>query len=150
MTYWETLTADNVKSRFNPDEMAAFSGMAGGVDQLSGLLEDTIDSVRGKIKAGGGQVGPDGMTPVSLKREIISIVIWDWVTAFSKNDKLQTDARKNKYNEAQVTLEKVGKGETKVELPDPGQMDTQAAPVNAFVKASGDRRQFTRRKLRGL
>lgn len=144
MTYWETLTNETIADRFNPDEMAALTSMQGGKDQLSGVLTDTIDAVRGQIKAGGGQVGPDGMTPKSLKREIVSIVIWDWLTGYSKNDKLQTDARKNKYAEAIAKLEKIAKGELKVELPDPGQTDSQQAPVNGIALIRPGRHTHTR------
>jgi phage gp36-like protein len=126
MPFWNTVTTDDVMKRFNDAEAAAYKNMQSSDDPLGDVLQDVIDSTRGKIRAGGKQLGPDGTTPDSLKREIITIARWDWITAFSKNEKLQTDGRKKEYDEAIELMNKVASGEQAVELPDPGPAVDQA------------------------
>jgi phage gp36-like protein len=150
MPSWNTITVQNIMSRFSDAEKAALSALQSMPDQITRVLSDVTDSARGKIKAGGGQLGPDGTVPNSLKLEVVSLALWLWITGFSKNDKLQTDGRKQNYNDALAVLKDVAAGKQKVELPDPGETDTSAAPSNAVQLASAEPRQFTRRKMRGF
>ncbi len=137
-------------SRFSDAEKAALAALQSAPDQITQVLGDVTDSVRGKIKAGGGQLGPDGTVPNSLKLEVVSLALWLWVTGFSKNEKLQTDGRRKNYEDALAILKDVSTGKQKVELPDPGETDTTAAPSNAFQLASREPRQFRRNKMRGF
>lgn len=131
---WDTVTTDDIMAEFNTDEAAAYKNMQDDGDGLASVLANVTKSVRGKIKSGGGQLGPDGTLPNSLITEVVSIVIWRWIAAFTKNEKLQTDGRFSLYKDANVTLRDIAKGELKVELPDPtnpADTDTSASPVNA-------------------
>lgn len=150
MPSWNTPTIQNVMSRFSDAEKAALAALQSAPDQITQVLSDVTDSVRGKIKAGGGQLGPDGTVPNSLKLEVVSIALWLWITGFSKNEKLQTDGRKQNYHDALAVLKDVAASKQKVELPDPGETDTSAAPSNAIQLASAEPRQFKRNKMRGF
>lgn len=150
MSAWTTVTTQTVMSRFSDAEKSALSALQSAPDQITQVLGDVTDSVRGKIKAGGGQVGLDGTIPNSLKLEVISIALWLWITGFSKNEKLQTDGRRKNYEDALAVLKGVSMGKQKVELPDPGETDTTAAPSNAIQLASREPRQFKRNKMRGF
>lgn len=147
---WTTLTTTNVMARFNDAEKNALQAMQSAPDQITQVLADVTDSVRGKIKAGGGQLGPDGTIPNSLKTEVISLTIWLWLTGFSRNEKLQTAGREKNYRDALEVMKEVAAGRQRVELPDPGEVDQSAAPGNAIQIASRARRQFKRRRMRGL
>jgi hypothetical protein len=146
---WNPLAGDDVRTRFNAAEEAAYAGMSGnnGLDQV---VADVVLDVRGKIKAGGKQRGPDGSIPNSLKASAISLCIWRWVTAFSKQPKLQTEERQANYREAMEEMTRIAKGEQAVELPDPGVTDTVSAPLNAIQVQSKTRHQFKRRQTEGL
>jgi hypothetical protein len=146
---WNPLTSDDIRTRFNSAEEAAYAGMSGnnGLDQV---VADVVLDVRGKIKAGGKQRGPDGTIPNSLKAGAISLCIWRWVTAFAKQPKLQTEERKSNYREALEEMTRIAKGEQAVELPDPGVTDTVNAPLNAIQVQSKARRQFGLRRTSGL
>lgn len=149
MNYWEKITTQMVKDRFNADEATAFANMSQGHDQLTALLNDTVGDVQGHIKAGGGQVPGDCFTPKSLRRNIVSMVIWDWITSYSKNEKLQTDARRDKYKEATEVMAKVRSGEFKVEKLDAGQSDDVESPVT-LPSVGQKHHHFTRRTEDGI
>lgn len=125
---WNIPVYQDVMERFSDSEKSALQALQGVPDQLKKILEKTVRSARGKIKAGGGQLGPDCTIPDSVHDEVVSITIWRWITAFSKNDKLQTDARKQNYTDALAVLTKVACGEQRVELPDPGVTDQSIEP----------------------
>jgi hypothetical protein len=146
---WNPLVSDDIRTRFNAAEEAAYAGMSGnnGLDQV---VADVVLDVRGKIKAGGKQRGPDGCIPNSLKASAISLCIWRWVTAFSKQPKLQTDERKVNYREALEEMTRIAKGEQAVELPDPGVTDSVSAPLNAVQVQSKTRRQLSRHQTEAL
>jgi phage gp36-like protein len=150
MSAWNTITTQTIMSRFSDAEKSALSALQSAPDQITQVLSDVTDSVRGKIKAGGGQLGPDGTIPNSLKLEVVSLALWLWITGFSKNEKLQTDGRRKNYEDALAVLKDVSTGKQKVELPDPGETDTTAAPSNAIQVASREPRQFKRNKMRGF
>jgi len=150
MPLWNTITTQTVMSRFSDAEKAALAALQSAPDQITQVLIDVTDSVRGKIKAGGNRLGPDGTIPNSLKLEVVSLALWLWITGFSKNEKLQTDGRKQNYNDALAVLKDVAAGKQKVELPDPGEADTTAAPTNAIQVASREPRQFKRNKMKGF
>lgn len=147
---WNTVTVQTVMSRFSDAEKAALSALQSAPDQITRVLCDVTDSARGKIKAGGNRLGPDGTVPNSLKLEVVSIALWLWITGFSRNEKLQTDGRKQNYHDALAVLKDVAAGKQKVELPDPGETDTTAAPTNAVQVASREPRQFKRDKMKGF
>jgi phage gp36-like protein len=150
MSAWNTITVDNIMSRFSDAEKAALAALQSAPDQITRVLADVTDSVRGKIKSGGGQLGPDGTLPNSLKLEVVSLTLWLWITGFSKNEKLQTDGRKQNYQDSLAVLKEVASGKQKVELPDPGETDNTAAPANAIQLVSAEPRQFKRCKMRGF
>ncbi len=125
---WNTITDQIIMSRFSDGEKAALSSLQSVPSQMTQVLSDVVDGVRGKIKAGGFQLGPDGTVPDSLKSEVISLTVWLWLTAFPKNDKLQTDGRRKNYEDALAMMEKVSSGTQRIELPDPGVVDQSIMP----------------------
>ena len=147
---WNTVTTQAVMSRFSDAEKSALAALQSAPDQIARVLCDVTDSVRGKIKAGGNRLGPDGTVPNSLKLEVVSLALWLWITGFSKNEKLQTDGRKQNYLDALAVLKDVAAGKQKIELPDPGETDSTAAPTNAIQVASRDRRIFKSDKMKGF
>lgn len=149
MNYWETITEADVLGRFNGAEATIFRGLAGGQDQLKAVLCDTVKDIQGAIKAGGGNVPAEGQTPKSLRSAVISITIWDWITCYSSNEKLQTKAREKKYDRAMALIERVRTGDCKVENLDAGQSDTVLSPVT--MPSVGTRpHRFTHRDENGI
>jgi hypothetical protein len=141
MSDWNTLTEQDVLNRFNPQEQAAFNTLA-GQDNLATVVGDVVLTIRGAIKAAGGQRGAEGTIPNSLKVAAVSMAAWLWLTSYSRNDQLLTDGRRANYQDALAALALVREGRHKVELPDPGSPDQTAAPVGAIEQASGSRRQW--------
>lgn len=129
MNVWNTITEENVMSRFSDGERAALRSLQVIPHQLKNVIGDVVNSTRGKIIAGGGQVGADGTIPDSLRPEVISISLWLWVSGFSKNDKIQTDGRKKNYEDALATLKQVANGEQRVELPVAVAVDQSIKPA---------------------
>ena len=147
---WTTITTPNRHVAFPATpEIRSLQLQSCARPDHSGHSSDVTDSARGKIKAGGGQLGPDGTIPNSLKLEVVSLALWLWITGFSKNEKLQADERKN-YEDALAVLKDVSTGKQKVELPDPGETETTAAPSNAIQVASREPRQFKRNRMKGF
>lgn len=150
MPFWNPITEADIMSRFSDAERAALRSLQVIPDQLATVISKEVKAARGKIKAGGGQLGLDGTIPDSVQPEVVSIAIWRWITAFSKNTAIQSDVRKQNYTDALAVLKDISLGKQKVELPDAGTTDDTASASNAIQVASNSNRQFTRRKLRGL
>lgn len=125
---WNKPTVQMMLTRLTDGEQRALSSLQIAPKQMEAVLNDVVASARGKIKAGGFQLGPDGTVPDSLRVEVISVALWLWITGTPGNKNLQTDGRKQNYDDAMKTLGKVSCGEQRIELPDPGVIDQSIEP----------------------
>jgi len=147
---WNTLTSADVLKRFTQKEAADLNAVAGTADGLTQIVLERIQNIRGRIKAGGRQLGPDGTLPDSLRDLAIDLCVWDWVTSPSGNSKVQTDVRREKAREARDTLKLLAQGELPVELPDAGELDSVASGVNAIQTVAKRPQEAAFKRTRGL
>jgi hypothetical protein len=145
---WKPVTTAAVMARFNNAELAALQSIQGSAEQLGNVLDDVRDTVRGHIIAGGNRLGPAGTTPDQLKIHIVSMAIWLWLTGFSKNEKLQTDARQKNYTAALDALKEIASGKIKVEIPE--EPADAPGPVGPVKLVTANPRRARRGQTSGL
>lgn len=147
---WTTITSDQVMSRLSATERSAIEAAQGEGDQLTQVLSDVVDTVRGNIIAGGNRLGPAGTTPDQLKIHVMAMAIWLWINSLSKNEKVQTPARQKNYDDAIATLKDVAAGKIKIEVPDSATAVDAPGPVAQVQVANKTTRQATRNSLKNL
>jgi hypothetical protein len=150
---WNTISISDVMDEFSPQEQASFNTLQGQSTTQASILTKVVNSSRGHIKAGGNQLDAAGTVPDQLRNEIIDITIWRWLKKFPQLKALQTDQRRDAYNEAMKTLKEVSKVDSgyKVEVPNAATADSSTpAPVNSIRVVSGNSRQMKRCQTDGL
>ena len=83
--------------------------------------------------------------------EVIDIARWRWLISFPTQKAMQTKERSEAFKEARVALKEIargGKEAPKIEIPT-APITITGAQIPAQV-ASRQKREFTRRKMRGL
>ncbi len=113
---WNTLATTDVTAEILPDEVAALNTVQGSTGILAGILGNVIAEVQAGILVGGNQIGPSGTVPDQIREEVISIVRWKWFASLPKTD-LQSDFRRQQYDEAVKRLGNIRDGSEKVEIP---------------------------------
>ncbi len=113
---WNTLATTDVTAEILPDEVAALNTVQGSTGILAGILGNVIAEVQAGILVGGNQIGPIGTVPDQIREEVISIVRWKWFASLPKTD-LQSDFRRQQYDEAVKRLGNIRDGSEKVEIP---------------------------------
>lgn len=125
---WNAITDGMVLEEFTPQEQAALKGIQ-AQDALPKIIGRVVSNIRGKIAAGGGDLGEEGTVPDTLLTEAIDIARWRWLVSFPQMKAMQTDARKSAYDAAMKMLEQVAKGDITVESPTSGE---STVPVPSF------------------
>src|SRR5271165_4890057 len=82
---WITFTHQDVLNNLTPVETAALQSVQGAVDGLTAQVAKATTTLRGKCKAGGNQLGPDGTIPASLLADAVALATWLWLSSFPKN-----------------------------------------------------------------
>jgi len=93
-------------------------------------------AVRQAYRDGGRPLGPDGTIPSGLKHHASALCIWHFVSAgVTKNENIQTPARRQAAEEAQKYLDAIGRREIK---------------IGGAQIVSGNPRMAERKRLNGL
>lgn len=149
---WNTIATSDVLNEFTPAEQAALQGIQGATTELAAVLGRVVAKMRSQIKAGGNQLDMTGLTiPDGLQEEAVAITRWRWLNSFPALAALKTKERKDAYELATATMKVVSSNEPnrpRTELP--AIADPTAAPVDGIQVARKQRRQATRRKMRGF
>jgi hypothetical protein len=116
---WQSITAADVLTEWNTKEPALVKNQQAATDNLPAILTRIVNACRGAVRAGGGQIGPDGTIPDQLREEVITIARWRLLLSLPEvNDSMLGKARKDDYTAAQQTLRDVAEGKLKIEVPD--------------------------------
>jgi hypothetical protein len=83
---------------------------------LAGILANVIAEVQASILVGGNQIGQSGTVPDQIREDVIALVRWKWFASLPKTD-LQSDLRRQQYDEAVKRLGNIRNGSEKVEIP---------------------------------
>jgi hypothetical protein len=125
---WEILTTEDVLSEFTLAEAAALrtlqgSGSGSGLPfaNIDLIVAHAIDEVRGFIAAGGYTVDPilDNSIPVGLFEDGIALARWRVLIAVPALKQLQTQERKEAFDEALKKLMLIAAQQFSVESPTP-------------------------------
>jgi hypothetical protein len=134
---WTALTATEVKTRLSGDELTKLQTSAlapGQTDPLPDVLLQVTDEIRGYIKVK-NPLGPDGTLPKEVRRAALAMARWTLCGRLgigSVGPITQGDNRKKEYDDALALMEKIVKGEFKVEAPDTPLADNTAALPAAY------------------
>jgi hypothetical protein len=113
---WNTLATTDVTAEILPDEVAALNTIQGSTGILAGILGNVIAEVQASILVGGNQIGQSGTVPDQIREDVIAMARWKWFASLPKTD-LQSDFRRQQYDEAVKRLGNIRKGAEKVEIP---------------------------------
>ena len=113
---WNPLATTDVTAEILPDEVTALNTIQGSTSILSGILANVIAEVQASILVGGNQIDQIGTVPDQIREDVISIVRWKWFASLPKTD-LQSDFRRQQYDEAVKRLGNIRNGSEKVEIP---------------------------------
>ncbi len=145
---WNSLTDQDVLNEgFNATELSAVKSIQGS-DQVATIVGSVVSAIRGSVIAGGNRLDQPGTIPDQLRQEAVDIARWRILTSFPQLKALQTKERKDAHDAAKTTLKEVSKGEIRIELP--AQPTSDSGPAGQIKRVSGEHRQFTRKKLKGI
>jgi hypothetical protein len=113
---WNTLATTDVTAEILPDEVAALNAIQGSTSILSGILTNVVAEAQASILVGGNQIGQSGTVPDQIREDVIAIVRWKWFASLPTTD-LQSEFRRQQYEEATKRLGRIRNGEEKVEIP---------------------------------
>jgi hypothetical protein len=113
---WNVLATTDVTAEILPDEVNALNTIQGSAGVLAGILANVIAEVQASVLVGGNQIGQSGTVPDQIREDVIAIARWRWFSSLPKTD-LQSDFRRQQYDEAVKRLAAIRKGEEKVEVP---------------------------------
>jgi hypothetical protein len=113
---WNTLAVADIEGEILPDEMSLLNTIQGSNAILSALLGTVLAELQAQILVGGNQIGPAGTIPDQIRGDAIAIARWRWFCSLPKTD-LQSESRRQQYDEAKRRLEKIREGKEKVEIP---------------------------------
>lgn len=125
---WEIITTEDVLSEFTIAEASAIrsvmgSGSGSGLPfgNIDVIVGDVIDEVRGYIIAGGYRVDPvyDNSLPPSLFVDAIAIARWRLLISAPAFKQLQTDERRQAYEDALKKLYLISQQKFDIDIPDP-------------------------------
>ncbi len=120
---WNTLATTDVTAEMLPDEVTMLNTIQGSSGILSALLTTVLGELQAQILVGGNQIGQVGTIPDQMRGDAIAIVRWRWFCSLPKTD-LQSEFRRQQYNEAMKRLERIREGKEKVEIPASAQSAT--------------------------
>ena len=122
---WLPITSDEVKTRLSGPEADALQGTAlaeGQVDPLPDVIAQVTDEVRGYIASHGlNTLGPAGTLPPQVRAAAIAIIRWRLAGRLAIGNAsglLQTESRRQEYEDAVSLLRDVSKGQLVVEAPE--------------------------------
>jgi hypothetical protein len=113
---WNTLATTDVTAEILPDEVTALNTVQGSTSILAGILANVVAEVQASILVGGNQIDQVGTVPDQIREDVIAMVRWKWFASLPKTD-LQSDFRRQQYDEAVKRLGDIRKGSEKVEIP---------------------------------
>lgn len=110
---WRPITADQIKGKFMPSEIATMK-LAQGGDVNAALelltqerLPDSIRAFVGAMNAQGYAVNTDDTIPDQLREFVLARAVWNWLNDFPKLELLRTDARKDAARDAAEALKDI-------------------------------------------
>jgi len=113
---WNTLATTDVTAEILPDEVTALNTIQGSSGILAGILANMIAEVQSSILVGGNQIGQSGTVPDQIREDVIALVRWKWFASLPRTD-LQSELRRQQYDEAVKRLGNIRNGSEKVEIP---------------------------------
>ncbi|HEX3717841.1 MAG TPA: hypothetical protein VH595_07720 [Verrucomicrobiae bacterium] len=113
---WNPIAITDVTAEILPDEVTALNTVQGSSAILAGILTNVVAEAQSSILVGGNQIGQSGTVPDQIREDVIALVRWKWFASLPKTD-LQSDFRRDQYNEAVKRLESIRTGREKVEIP---------------------------------
>ncbi len=113
---WNILATTDVTAEILPDEVAALNTIQGSTGILAGILANVVAEVQASVLVGGNQIGQSGTVPDQIREDVIALVRWKWFASLPKTD-LQSDFRRQQYDEAVKRLGEIRGGGEKVEIP---------------------------------
>jgi hypothetical protein len=113
---WNTLATTDVTAEILPDEVTALNTIQGSSGILAGIMANMIAEVQSSILVGGNQIGQSGTVPDQIREDVIALVRWKWFASLPRTD-LQSDFRRQQYDEAVKRLGNIRDGSEKVEIP---------------------------------
>lgn len=149
---WSTIAITDVTDELSPQELNAFNTIQGQSTTQSNILTRVVNEFRASIEAGGNQLDAAGTVPDQLRNQVIDVCLWRLLKKFPALKALQTDIRKDAYNEAMKTLKEISKKDSdyRVEPPSSATAVVEASPVNSISLVKASRPQLSRRETRGL
>jgi hypothetical protein len=113
---WNTLATTDVTAEILPAEVTALNTIQGSSSILAGILANVIAEVQASILVGGNQIGQSGTVPDQIREDVIALVRWKWFASLPQTD-LQSEFRRQQYDEAVKRLGNIRSGGEKVEIP---------------------------------
>jgi len=115
---WTAPSESLILAQFTPGEAASIQAIQGATDNLPGILTLAVNEVRGAILSGSYDVLADATTiPDALHNDCIALARWNYLIAMPQLAKLQTDKRKEAYDEAKAKLKLISTQQWKPESP---------------------------------
>jgi phage gp36-like protein len=122
---WLAITADEIKTRLSGPEAEALQSSALATDQVDPLpdvISQVTDEVRGYVAAhNANTLGPAGTLPPQVRAAAIAIIRWrlSGRLAIGKAAQLlQSESRRQEYEDAVSFLKDVAAGKVAIETPD--------------------------------
>ncbi|MHC1762918.1 MAG: phage protein Gp36 family protein [Verrucomicrobiia bacterium] len=145
---WLSISPDDVKTRLSGPELEALQGTGladGQVDPLPDVISQVTDEIRGYIAAHGlNTLGPAGTLPPQVRAAAIALIRWRLSGRLAIGQAaglLQTDSRRQEYEDAITFLRDVATGKIAVESPDDTGPETM--PQNEGRWGSDDKLDFS-------
>lgn len=133
---WRKPTEEDLISMLSQEEADAFrqsSDMAD--DPLARQIENTVEFVRGNVRAAGARLGPAGTVPGALIVPTLCYLRYNYLTRLGVP---VGDDRRRTYEDALATFEKVANGKIAVEPPD--EEESTASPLSPGFAPPAPRR----------
>lgn len=122
---WLSINPDDVKTRLSGPELEALQGTAladGQVDPLPDVISQVTDEIRGYIAAyRPNTLGPLGTLPPQVRAAAITLIRWRLSGRLAIGQAaglLQSDSRRQEYEDATSFLRDVAAGKISVEAPE--------------------------------
>jgi hypothetical protein len=148
---WIPLTSANVLAALTGPEVTALQTAAlgsGQPDPLADMISKVIQEVRGYVAGNQmNRLGASGTIPEELEADAIAIIRYRALNRLPDVG-LLTEARRAEYRDAIAHLKDIARGLMRIELP--ATPTTQIIAGPAVQLASKQKRELTRRKMRGL
>lgn len=148
---WQQITEIDVRDRLSGPELAAYKSAAlavGQTDPLPGIIQQSVDEVRGYIAACARNSLEEGAAvPSKLVGATVAIIRYRLISRLPLNSAALLDTRREEYKDALRLMEQVSACKFAVEEPTIKSTEVISAPSPSY---SGRSRRFTRDQQEGI